>query len=336
MTPLVGWHHTEKAKQKIGQAALGNRYCLGKRNNRNWVPTDEQRVKMREGALGNKRRLGYKASVETRTKISQAKRGKPGYPLSSEHREKLRQANIGNKHCLGRKLSDETRAKIGLANSIRPRTEAEKEFLRHLNTNPVFTAETRRKISEAGKGRIKSPEARAKLSQSLTGKKHSLETLLKIGAIKKRSWQDPEWRDKVILSQVTGRKEAMKRDPTWRARQIEAQRKGYSLFPNKAESALLALLEQDYPGEWAYVGNGSLIVGNWNPDFANINGQKELIEMFGDHWHRGQNPQDRIELFNEFGFRTLVVWECELKEPNKVRERIAKFTRSGASIKVGD
>jgi len=268
-----------------------------------------QQAKMRERMLGNTYALGNVLTVEQRAKMSQRMKGHP--------------------------VSDETKKKIGLANSIRPRTDAEIERLRGFNVNRFFTEEHRRKISEAGKGRVKSPEARAKLRQSLIGKSLSPEHRAKIGEIKRKAWQDPEWRDKVVLSQIEGREEAMKKDPTWRARQIEAQRKGYSLFPNKAETVLLTILERDYPNEWAYVGNGSLIIGNWNPDFANINGYKELIELFGDHWHRGQNPQDRIDLFKKFGFRTLVIWEHELKQPDRVQERVAEFVRAG-SIKVGD
>ena len=341
----LGKRHSPETREKLRLSHLGKTLSVESRlklsrSLMGHPVSDTVRVKSSETMRHNnpvRFRHYHPLSDETKMKMSQAKKGKPGHLLSLEHREKLRQANLGNKHCLGRKLSDETKKKIGLANSIRPRTEAEKEFLRHLNTNPIFTTETRCKISETSKGRVKSSEARAKLSQSLTGKTHAPETKAKIGRIKKKAWQDPEWRDKVVLSQIVGRKEVMKRDPTWRARQIEAQRKGYSLFPNKAETALLNLLEQDYPNEWAYVGNGSLIIGNWNPDFANVNGHKELIEVFGDHWHRGQNPQDRIDLFKRFGFRTLVIWECELKQLDGVREQVACFVRDRATgVKVGD
>lgn len=302
-----GWHQTEEAKQKVRDARLGRKHSPETREkirqsqlHRNYTP--EQRDKMKRRMLGNTYALGNTLTLDQCAKMSRSKIGHP--------------------------VSNETKRKISLANSIRPRTDAELERLRSYNENRIFTETHRRKISEAGKGRIKSPEARAKLSQSLTGKPLSPEHCAKIGKIKKQSWQDTEWRNKVILSQIVGREEALKRDPEWRAKQIEAQRKGYSLFPNKAESVLLALLEQDYPSEWAYVGNGSLIIGNWNPDFTNVNGRKELIELFGDHWHRGQDPQDRIDLFKKFGFRTLVIWEHELNEPDRVRERIALFTCS--------
>jgi len=45
----------------------------------------------------------------------------------------------------------------------------------------------------------------------------------------------------------------------------------------------------------------------------NINGQKKLIELYGDYWHKGQNPQKRINYFKKYGFKTLIIWEKEYK-----------------------
>jgi G:T-mismatch repair DNA endonuclease (very short patch repair protein) len=48
-------------------------------------------------------------------------------------------------------------------------------------------------------------------------------------------------------------------------------------------------------------------------------------ELYGDYWHKGQNPQDRIDMFKPFGFDTLVIWEKELKDMGAVTERIQEF-----------
>ncbi len=106
---------------------------------------------------------------------------------------------------------------------------------------------------------------------------------------------------------------------------MKAQRLGCHIHPNKAETALLKLLETEYPGEWKFVGDGSMVIGGKNPDFANINGRKELIELFGDYWHKGEDPQNRIDLFKSYGFKTLVIWESELENLDEVLGRIAEF-----------
>ena len=61
--------------------------------------------------------------------------------------------------------------------------------------------------------------------------------------------------------------------------------------------------------------------------------RKKLIELFGDYWHSkertGIEPKEherkRIEHFKQFGFDTLIIWEHELKDLNKVKNRIIQF-----------
>jgi very-short-patch-repair endonuclease len=97
------------------------------------------------------------------------------------------------------------------------------------------------------------------------------------------------------------------------------------LKPNKKEESLATFLEGLYPHKWKYVGDGQLILGGRCPDFLNINGKKQLIELFGDYFHKGQNPQDRIDYFTKYGFSTLVIWEHELKQPEVLKEKIIEF-----------
>ena len=77
-----------------------------------------------------------------------------------------------------------------------------------------------------------------------------------------------------------------------------------------------------------YTGNGVVVISGLCPDFTNCNGQKKVIEMFGDYWHKGQNPQDRIDKFESFGFGCLVIWESEIKDEELVKIRIREFNRS--------
>lgn len=105
-------------------------------------------------------------------------------------------------------------------------------------------------------------------------------------------------------------------------------RKGLQCFPNKPESTILSILDSIYPNEWKFVGDGQVIICGKNPDFININGQKKIIELFGDYWHRGQNPQDRIDVFKPFGYDTLVIWERELKQIESVVDKIREFAEA--------
>ena len=114
------------------------------------------------------------------------------------------------------------------------------------------------------------------------------------------------------------------RDPGY----VQKMAKAWNLKPNKPESLLAELLESLYPGQWKYTGDFSFAINGKCPDFVNANGQKKIIELFGDYWHRGQSPQDRIDAFRPFGYETLVIWEHELKEMQSVVNRINEFARA--------
>jgi G:T-mismatch repair DNA endonuclease (very short patch repair protein) len=96
--------------------------------------------------------------------------------------------------------------------------------------------------------------------------------------------------------------------------------------PTKPESQLSKLLTtNNLP--YRYVGNGEVILGGKNPDFINVNGQKKLIEVFGTYWHDPFDIAERTEHFRQYGFNTLIIWEDELKEPEKVVAKIKSFNQ---------
>lgn len=95
--------------------------------------------------------------------------------------------------------------------------------------------------------------------------------------------------------------------------------------PNKVEAKLFELINSLCPNEWRFVGDGSLVVGTKCPDFVN-DSKNLLIELFGDYWHQGENPSDKINYFRGFGYETLVIWESEFyKDPEALSETIKLF-----------
>ena len=59
----------------------------------------------------------------------------------------------------------------------------------------------------------------------------------------------------------------------------------------------------------------------------NCNGQKKIIEFFGDYWHQGDDPKERAAAFEPFGYETLVIWGHEMNRIEKVKERIHDFMK---------
>lgn len=91
--------------------------------------------------------------------------------------------------------------------------------------------------------------------------------------------------------------------------------------PNKPERMLAELISKF---EFAYVGDGKLNINGMIPDFWN--GDHRLIELYGDYWHRGHNPQDRMDAFAQYGYKCLVIWEHEIKKtPRLVEEKVLAF-----------
>jgi len=111
----------------------------------------------------------------------------------------------------------------------------------------------------------------------------------------------------------------------FREKNIKASLKGLQLKPNKPETILGKLLGKDYK----FVGDGKVILGGFCPDFININGQKKIVEMYGDYWHnlpkRIETDKRRIPTYKKYGYRTLIVWEHELKNLTKLKSKLINF-----------
>ena len=155
-----------------------------------------------------------------------------------------------------------------------------------------MTEDQKKVLSEAHKGYIPSEAARQAMSVAVI-----------------RDNQRPERREhkrQVMLSKW--------QDEGYAREQI----KSFKMTPNHAELALEKLIS---PLGFRFVGDGQLMVGRRCPDFWD--GGTRLVELYGDYWHRGDDPAARVSYFQERGYNCLVVWESELKGcPEAVIEQI--------------
>lgn len=77
---------------------------------------------------------------------------------------------------------------------------------------------------------------------------------------------------------------------------------------------------------FSFVGDGKLKIGGKIPDFWD--GNKHLIELYGDYWHKGEDPNEKINFFKQYGFSTLVLWESEIHgDLLPVLDKIDKFIK---------
>lgn len=238
----------------------------------------------------------------------------------------------------GRYLSDEARHKMGF------------------HKGHIPSKKTKDKISSANKGHICSDETKEKLRESNLGTKRSEKTKKANSDAGRKKWQDPEYRKMMIerrkgclsgerhpMFGKTHSKESCKKmsdshiglqagsnHPMFGKRHTKEALKKMLSFnsPNKQEKKLDGLLNKMYPGEWKFVGNGEIIIDGKCPDFININGQKKIIELYGERWHEPQEEQERIDFFKQYGYETLIIWCRQLNKSKPARKMIREFTNN--------
>jgi len=94
--------------------------------------------------------------------------------------------------------------------------------------------------------------------------------------------------------------------------------------PTEPERLFIRMTKK-YRLPFRYVGNGSFWVGKMNPDFVH-NHENKVVEIYGDFWHQGEDPQERIDAFAKYGWDCMVIWEHDLREKeDEVLRRIVEW-----------
>jgi len=221
--------------------------------------------------------------------------------------------------------------------------------------NTGFTKETHSglvKLSESQKGHLpwnkgltkEEHSSIASTSKKLKGRKiwcegFTKDTHLSLESSAKKTklrWLDPEYRKFWIsrhstkgktkkTSEIVAKHAEMMKGRTLTDEQIKKQLSSVNAKPNKLEKGFGEFLDMLFPSQYKYVGNGVVVLGGAKPDFINTNGQKKVIEVFGDYWHSKErtglledvHESQRIDHFKEYGFDCLVIWENEFRKGNQ-------------------
>lgn len=235
-------------------------------------------------------------------------------------------------HNAGKHWSMNVKKKISESMRGRHLPENHRHEISKTNRGHIVTPETRSKISVALSGKPKSAEHKMKIKSripSMLGKHHSATTREKISKAHKNKSPSIEHRRRLSISLRN-----LWQDPEFAMKMLIAfQRK-----PNKVERYLNTILNKHFP-QFKYNGDGSLgiTLGGLIPDFVNVNGKKQVIEVFGDYWHSPEIIEDdwrrgelgKIMVYNSLGWRCLVIWEHELKEltEQQIVNKVSNFSR---------
>lgn len=150
-------------------------------------------------------------------------------------------------------------------------------------------------------------EAIQKISVTGKGRHQPLTAKRKLSALMKLNWQNPDF--------VGNRVRAM------------------NVKPTQPEVKLIDICAKYLP-DFKYNGDYRLGVtlSGLIPDFINCNGEKEVLEVFGDYIHSPEKTKGRwnrtelgrIMAYNSLGYKCLVLWEHELNQLSE-REIVTKI-----------
>lgn len=238
------------------------------------------------GAPADKRR--YKIYIERLRKshlgLIPWNKGKKTGPLSEEHRQKISEGHKG---------------------------KLPKNFVL------LHSPEIRKRAGLANRGGKRSDETRKKMSQAQMGNRNSL------GAApwSKGLTKETDERVKHISDANKGRmpwnkgktgiysKEVMKN--------ILRRR-----IPSSLEKTFQKIIDK-YHLPYKYVGDGTFIIGHYNPDFVNTNNEKIAIEVYVKY-HKlrnnktiGQWKEERNKVFAKYGWKIFYFDETQVNE-NKI------------------
>lgn len=148
----------------------------------------------------------------------------------------------------------------------------------------------------------------------------------KISDFMKVVWESSGYRRKVSKSFSKARKLEW-RDPEIRNKRSKNVAIANSRGPNKKEKLLEGYLNHLFPKEFKYTGDGKIVIGGRVPDFTNVNGKKQVIELFGTYWHKGEWRKKKENHYKNFGYDCLVIRERELKDLVALGRRLLKWNK---------
>jgi len=316
--------------------------------------SEETKKKIRAGNIGKKRTVEQnKNNSEARIKYYKTHTSQlKGTHETPEHTEKRRKALVEfyktHTHpSKGIKRSEEINEKNRkghLKFYKTPEGEECKKKISKSHKGKHNTKEHNRKISESNKNHKVSELTRQRISHANTGKKHTAERVLKnkkshIG-IPNTEEQKKKQSEALLL---------FWKDDKNKQTRLKAIFKGIKTTPNKSEKLLGKLVQRLLPKEYKFVGDGQVIIGGFCPDFINVNGQKKIIELYGDYWHANhkkykandivyhnikakdiwKKDKRRINTFKKYGYQTSIIWEHELKDNSKLIKKLIEYNKVG-------
>jgi len=242
----------------------------------------------------------YERTEAIRQKISFACLGK--YP-TEEIKQKLSIAKSGKNHPFyGKHRSKEVKKKLRLANLGKHHSEETKEKMRLSHLGKNYTEEARENMRKAQLGKHYSEETLEKMRISHLKENLTDETLKKMSESQKGKHNFTKEQLKKIL---------------------------HRRIPTSLEEKFQSIVDK-HNLPYKYVGNGSFIIGRYNPDFINTNSEKIAVEVYARYYKKRNHDSiedwkiQRSEVFKQYGWQIMYFNEIEVNEENILNKLLIK------------
>lgn len=303
--------------EAMRKANLGNKYCLGKKQSKEVI---EKRVegarksgyfeRLREEMRGKKLHLGYSHSSQTKEILREKGKKQWKDPKIREMKSKALQ-ELWKDPKFRKLMTEKIGCNWGKSGSKAPNFKGGPILVECAFCHKVIYRKRMKVLKSKSKRFFCSLNCKGAWQKE--NQKFNDETKEKLRKASKKNWKDPKCREKTIRAII----------------------KASHVKPNKAELKLNNILQEFLPGQYALnVKAEIMLLGGKIPDFVNVNGEKKIIELYGDYYHRneklnsdGDGGAQRKNIFAKFGFATLIIWEHELKEEKILVRKIRKFNK---------
>lgn len=161
--------------------------------------------------------------------------------------------------------------------------------------------------------------------KALWGRKQSINTITKRVAARRGYRHSDATKLKMANSQ---------RGKHWteeqRQKQLPIVMENRKRRPTKIERCFSRIVSK-YDLPFKYVGDGFTWIAGRCPDYLNVNGAKEVVEIFSRWWHDPSvNPKVKLQHtekatldhYFKYGFKCIIIWEEELKEEELVLQKV--------------
>ena len=187
-----------------------------------------------------------------------------------------------------------------------------------------------------------SDDTKQKIRESKIGEKNpnynkcSDETRILLRSYRDKLFSNPitkkEIYKKISETRIKKKLSVGKNNPMSNSDTVKKWAKSNKLTPNKPERLLSDVLNNLYPNTFFLNTLAEyLVIDGKIPDIVDLN-NKRIIELYGDYWHKDESSEqqnERIQLFLDNGYNTLIIWEKELKNLIKLEIKINNFINYG-------